>query len=81
MLQETAPLNLDGLQSLCSALTTAAQQEAEDPMSATEYLKVGQLDCMPQPLIALSLRSGVRLIPHAWHLNASRSAQASWMAG
>ena len=49
MLQETAPLNLDGFQSLCSALTTAAQQEAEDAMSASEYLKVGQLGCKPQP--------------------------------
>lgn len=38
--QETAPLNLDGLQSLCCALTAAALQEAEDPLSVKEYLKV-----------------------------------------
>ena len=38
--QETAPLNLDGLQSLCSALTTAAMQENEDPLSVSDYLKV-----------------------------------------
>ena len=39
-MQETAPLNLDGLQSLCSALTAAALQEVDDPLSVTEYLKV-----------------------------------------
>ena len=38
--QETAPLNLDGLQGLCCALTAAALQEAEDPLSVKEYLKV-----------------------------------------
>lgn len=42
-MQETAPLNLDGLQSLCSALTTAALQEADDPLSVNEYLKVGDI--------------------------------------
>ena len=42
-MQETAPLNLDGLQSLCSALTTAALQEADDPLSVNEYLKVGNV--------------------------------------
>ncbi|CAL5220409.1 g2420 [Coccomyxa viridis] len=39
-LEETAPLNLDGLQSLCSALTTAAMQENEGPLSVSDYLKV-----------------------------------------
>lgn len=40
MLQETAPLNLEGLQSLCAALTAAALQEAEDPLSVNDYLRV-----------------------------------------
>ena len=39
-MQETAPLNLDGLQSLCSALTAAALQESDDPLSVSEYMKV-----------------------------------------
>lgn len=42
-MQETAPLNLDGLQTLCSALATAALQEAEESMSVHEYVKVGSM--------------------------------------
>ena len=81
MLQETAPLNLDGLQRLCSALTTAAQQEAEDPMSASEYLKVGQLGCMAQPAKFLLFRSGVSLKHHPCCLAANKAANTVCMAG
>lgn len=61
-MQETAPLNLDGLQSLCSALTTAALQEVDDPLSVTEYLKV------VIPGLSVMLNN-----PFPWHKPARKS--------